>query len=461
MAARNLSVADVILQKMESPVFLYNDNTPISFTDDLPEAVDVTIIGGGVIGICIAWFLRERGYSVLVCDKGRVAGEQSSRNWGWVRAMGRDPDEVPIAMEAIGLWEQLSEQLGPGIGFKRGGIAAFARNEKELAELEEWLPVAKQYGLNTAMLDSEAANDMISAPQGRWAGVMHTPSDGRAEPFTAVKTLATALQARGGLIREACAVRTIEQQAGNICGVNTEHGYVKCSSAVVAGGVWSAMFLRNLGITIPQLAVRGTVARTAEAPEILSGAAGLGDVYLRRRQDGGYTIACEMVEHFIGASSFRHLTKYIPAMFTGSDIRARPGKDPTQPWFFSGKWSGEDETAFERHRVLNPNPSAKALKTMRKNLDKRVPELNGVAFTESWGGMIDAMPDIVPVMDKVESTPGLFIATGFSAHGFGIGPGAGKVMADMIAGDQPRYDLSRFRFGRFSDGSKMRPGPAL
>jgi len=80
MAARNLSVADVILQKMESPVFLYNDNTPISFTDDLPEAVDVTIIGGGVIGICIAWFLRERGYSVLVCDKGRVAGEQSSRS---------------------------------------------------------------------------------------------------------------------------------------------------------------------------------------------------------------------------------------------------------------------------------------------------------------------------------------------------------------------------------------------
>ena len=75
--------------------------------------------------------------------------------------------------------------------------------------------------------------------------------------------------------------------------------------------------------------------------------------------------------------------------------------------------------------------------------------------------MIDVMPDVVPVMDEVPSHPGLFVATGFSGHGFGFGPGAGKVMADMIQGKSPAYDLSRFRFSRFSDGSVMEPGPGL
>jgi glycine/D-amino acid oxidase-like deaminating enzyme len=98
---------------------------------------------------------------------------------------------------------------------------------------------------------------------------------------------------------------------------------------------------------------------------------------------------------------------------------------------------------------------------MREGLKKHAPQLGDIPFAEAWGGMIDATPDVVPVMDRVDACPGLFIATGFSGHGFGIGPGAGKVMADLVTGESPRFDLSRFRFSRFSDGSKMRPGPAI
>jgi glycine/D-amino acid oxidase-like deaminating enzyme len=89
------------------------------------------------------------------------------------------------------------------------------------------------------------------------------------------------------------------------------------------------------------------------------------------------------------------------------------------------------------------------------------PLMPPTSFVETWAGMIDATPDVVPVMDEVDSWPGLLIATGFSGHGFGIGPGAGKVIADMITGEPARFDLSRFRFSRFSDGSRMRPGPAI
>ncbi len=451
----------MICRAREKAIFLYNDQSPVAFNDPLPEAVDVVIIGGGVIGISTAWFLRTRGKSVLVCDKGRIAGEQSSRNWGWVRAMGRDPHEVPIAMQSIDIWEQFSLELGEGIGFRRGGIASFASTEKELEELERWIPVAREYALDTRVVSGKAANELISAPEGRWKGAVYTPTDGRAEPFSAVKTIAEGLQARGGLVREACAVRTIDQQAGKVCGVCTEQGYVKTQVVLCAGGVWSSLFLSNMGIHLPQMAVKGTVARTAVAPEIFSGAAGLSDVFIRRRQDGGYTVACGILEHHVGPNSFRYLAKYIPALFSGSDIRLRLRADPTQRGLLARNWSGEDDTAFEAHRVLNLNPSARALSIMRENLDKRIPEFKGIQFAESWGGVIDAMPDIVPVMDKIDTVPGLFLATGFSGHGFGIGPGAGKVMAKMVAGDQPEHDLSRFRFGRFADGSKMKPGPAL
>ena len=101
------------------------------------------------------------------------------------------------------------------------------------------------------------------------------------------------------------------------------------------------------------------------------------------------------------------------------------------------------------------------LREIRRLLERRLPSLAKVPFADSWAGMIDATPDIVPVMDAVTGYEGLFLATGFSGHGFGIGPGAGRIMARLIQGEDPGYDLQRFRFDRFSDGSTIRPGPAI
>ena len=87
--------------------------------------------------------------------------------------------------------------------------------------------------------------------------------------------------------------------------------------------------------------------------------------------------------------------------------------------------------------------------------------LADVPFEESWAGFIDVMPDVVPVMDAVDPLPGLFLGTGFSGHGFGFGPGAGKVLANKITGCDDEFNLERFRFGRFQDGTPMVPGPGL
>lgn len=442
---------------------VFSESTPVRFADTLPPSVDVIVIGAGIVGISTAWYLVERGQSVLVCEKGRVAGEQSSRNWGWIRQQGRDAAELPIMMESINRWETIAAELDVNIGFERRGVLYTAETSETLEAQERWLDVAAQHQLDTRMLSGAEIDDLVDDKPGQWRGGMFTPSDGRAEPFKAVPAMARALQSRGALIREACAVRSLDLEAGRVAGVVTESGRVRASSVVCASGAWSSLFLGNHGISLPQLTVRATVTRTSKAPHVFTGSGTFGEVAVRRRQDGGYTVASSATnEHFVGPDSFRHLGRYLTAASSNARmIRIRLDEGLVERFTRERHWSDDAITPFERQRVLNPKPSLKALAAIRDGLARRLPRLARLSFAESWAGMIDMLPDVVPVMDSVRRFPGLFLATGFSGHGFGIGPGAGKVMADLVTGAPHGHDLSRFRSGRFSDGSRMRPGPGL
>ena len=446
---------------------IYSDDLPVTFDDPLPEAVDVVVIGGGVIGVSTAWFLRQKGLSVLVCDKGRIAGEQSSRNWGWIRQQGRDAAELPIVIESINAWEGLAPEIhnatGEDIGFTRQGVLYTAETEDQMDGLERWMEIAGQHQLDTRLLSSDEVSAMVPGPSGQWVGGLVTPSDGRAEPWKAVPSLARTLQKRGGILRERCAVRSIDVAAGRVSGVVTEAGAVRTQSVVCAGGAWSTLFMANLGINLPQLTVRATVARTAAAPEVYTGNASLSGVAIRRRQDGGYTVASSGTnEHYIGADSFRYFFRYLPALQSSARwVKLRIDGDLVERLSPTRSWRADEASPFEKQRVLNPAPSGRALRKMRAGLRKRVPALEGVAFEEAWAGMIDVTPDVVPVMDEVPQYPGFYLATGFSGHGFGIGPGAGRVMADLVSGDPTPHDLHRFRFGRFWDGSRLEVGPGL
>ena len=89
---------------------MITDQSPIAFADALPDAVDVVVIGAGIVGTATAYWLAKRGQRVLLCDKGRVAGEQSSRNWGWVRQQGRDWAELPVMVESNRIWRTLAQE---------------------------------------------------------------------------------------------------------------------------------------------------------------------------------------------------------------------------------------------------------------------------------------------------------------------------------------------------------------
>ena len=211
--------------------------------------------------------------------------------------------------------------------------------------------------------------------------------------------------------------------------------------------------------------VRSTVARTAPMPEIFAGNAHDEELAFRRREDGGYTItSVDGHDLLIGPDAFRHLLAWLPvAMKSLGKTRFRPFAPKHYPdaWRTARQWTKDSETPFERCRVLDPVPDRGNIERARQRFAQRFPELGAPEILNSWAGMIDAMPDVVPVVDRVPGCEGLIVATGMSGHGFGIGPGFGKAVANLAAGRATGHDLSRFRFSRFTDGSRLAPGPSL
>ena len=442
---------------------MIGDDTPAIFRDPLPEAVDVAVIGAGIAGTATAWFLARAGVSVLLCEKGRVAGEQSSRNWGWVRQQGRDEAELPIMMEANRLWRGLAEQTGePGLAFTPSGCVHVASDREKLAKFELWCETARRHQLDTRMLTRNEVGELLPGVAGAWIGGMATPSDGRSEPRLAVPAFARAAHRSGVAIVEHCAVRTLDLEGGRLAGIVTERGRVRCGSAVLAGGAWSGPFADNAGFGLPQLLVRATVMRTGPAAHSVRPNLSLGGLALRRRDDGGYTVATGLVDHFIGPPSFRHALRFGRLLKQSArELRLLPAAPRGYPgaWGMPRRWTGDEESPFERVRVLDPAPSPAAVRRIRARLPQQVPALADAGWAGAWAGMIDVTPDAVPVLGASGAIPGLWIATGFSGHGFGIGPAVGRITADLVRGRPPGHNLDRFRPGRFFDGSAIVPGP--
>jgi glycine/D-amino acid oxidase-like deaminating enzyme len=423
----------------------------------IPESADVVIIGGGIVGVSTAWFLAQQGINVALCEKGHIAGEQSGRNWGWVRQQLRDTREMPMIVESLRIWRTLAAEIGEDVGFHEHGVLVAARNDKEAQQYADWIAVSDEYGVETRFIEKDELKTLVRGATVAWRGALYTPGDGRAEPHKAAPAIARAAVRDGAAVLTACAVRGLETKGGKVSAVVTEHGVIRTSTVLCAAGAWTSMFCRALGVTVPQLKVRGTVARTAPADNVLDGNFYDSAIALRRREDGGYTLAHgTILDHPITPSTFRFAFRFLPALkMELGNLRLSIGREFVEEWNTPTKWSLEAESPFEKTRVLNPAPSARALRGIRKNLDRVFPQLAAVPIVESWAGMVETTPDVIPVIDRIESIPGLFVATGFSGHGFGIGPGAGKAIAGMVTGNDVGIPLDEFRLSRFFDGTRL------
>ena len=434
--------------------------TPLPVQSDatLPERVDVVVIGGGIIGCATALELAEQGVSVLLCEKGHIGGEQSSRNWGWVRVALRDPREIPLMLAASRVWDDMAARCGRDLGFVRSGILYTARNDAQMADYETWARHLDNSGFAARVQSRGELADQLAGADLSIAGGLWTPEDARAEPQWAAPAMAEGARARGAKIITGCAVRSLDLAAGRVAGVVTELGRVACDKVVLAGGAWSRLFAGNAGLNLPQLQVLNSALRTAPGPGP-EAAIWAGDFAIRRRADGGHTIACG-TENTVDLvpDSFRLARAFWPAYLAErSSLKFRLSGRFIGAARQRRRWSADQMTPFEACRVLDPTPARAVIEQSLTTAREAFPALKDARLEQAWGGMIDVTPDAIPVISKVDALPGLLIGTGFSGHGFGIAPGAGRLLADLITGANPQIDPEPFRFSRFTDGSTVRP----
>jgi glycine/D-amino acid oxidase-like deaminating enzyme len=425
---------------------------PYPVSERLPDRVDVVVIGGGIIGLSTALSLTQAGVSVAVIDKGRIVAEQSSRNWGWVRRMGRDPRELPLISVAMRAWDGMAETVGRDVGFRRSGILYLCESEADVAHHEGWLAAAGDFAGDTRIIRGDELRALLPGATREFPAALWTESDARAEPQQAGPAMAAAIHAAGGQLVEGCAVIGIETSGGRVSGVQTERGHVACGSVVVAGGAWSSQILRPLGLRLPQLGVRSSVLRTGPVAGGPDCAAWGPRFAWRKRGDGGYTVADGGPKnHDLVRDSFRFLSDFVPILrMEWRHVRLGLGQT-----LFRGPSAGPGDPL--RTRIMDPAPAVTSLDRTLAALAEVFPVFKGVPVLQYWSGMIDATPDAIPVISSVPAHPGLVVASGFSGHGFGIGPGAGQLTADIVLGRAPVVDPAPFRWSRFSDGTRHRP----
>ncbi|WEX77112.1 FAD-binding oxidoreductase [Sinorhizobium numidicum] len=436
---------------------------PVITDNSLPPRADVVIIGGGIIGVSTALFLAERGVQVVLCEKGILGGEQSSRNWGWVRVMGRDRREIPLAMASLKIWDTLDARVGGETGFRRSGILYISETEEDITNRDAWLAHARDHGVDSRQIGADETHTVMTGAVTRYKGALYTPSDGRAEPQKAVPAIAAGARRAGAHIVTGCAVRGIERSAGRISAVVTEKGRIETATVVLAGGAWSRLFCKGLEIRLPQLKVRNTVLRTVPIESGPEGAGATATFAYRKRLDGGYTIADGGANlHPVVPDSFVFFHDFQPARRAeGESVQVGLSGQSWREFFEIAPAPLDRPGAFERHRILDPRPDPRSVLRAFAEARTVFPALRQVEPVQIWAGLIDVTPDAVPVISHAENLPGLVIATGFSGHGFGIGPGAGHLVADLVTGDRPIVDPAAFRLSRFSDGTPIEIAPPV
>jgi glycine/D-amino acid oxidase-like deaminating enzyme len=359
-------------------------------------------------------------------------------------------------MEANKIWRGLERELNADLEWLAAGNMVTFANDEEAAGWEDWRQLAQGYGLSAKILSRSELDAMIPGNALACQGAILTESDGQAEPTKVTAALARAAEGRGVEFQTNCAVFEVETTAGAVSGVVTEHGVIRAPVVVCAAGAWSGRMLRGLGLKLPQMWIKGTVARTTPGP-IISHTATWTGVAFRQRRDGSFNIAQRSADHDLTIDSILNLPSFLGSF--ASNRRAiklhlnRLSLDLLRGSFSKAALAKELTT----YRILDPAPNMKVVNETLQTLHRLLPETKDVTIERSWAGYIDMTPDMLPTIGAVDQPSGLVLATGFSGHGFGMGPIVGRLVAELIQKGEPSLDLSAFRFSRFHDGTNLTP----
>jgi glycine/D-amino acid oxidase-like deaminating enzyme len=428
----------------------------VASSSDFPKKVDVVVIGGGIVGSVTAFTLAERGISVALCEKGAIAGEASGRAMGFVYSHYEDLNNSGLMARTKELWLTLAERTGIDTSYRPVGILGPLGSDEERGGAEAWLAsVHGAPGFDARIITAKESKALFPGMSTVAPASLYTPSDGAVEPTLAAPAIAEGARNKGAILLQSCAVRGIETQAGRIATVVTERGPIECQSVVLAGGAWTPLLARSLGLKYDQFDMYMSMLALSPVPgpeNSLSGSS----YGFRKRPDGSYSFGVIDLAVPLLPTTLANLRSLIPMAEAFGPI-SHVGFSPRNFWralWTPARWPLDRPSPFEERRILMPAFRGAVLDAALAQLKTDFPAFEATQIQEKWAGVMSATADGLPVISAVPSLPGLYIGSGFT-NGMTYGPAAGDALAALVTNNKPAIDLSNYRFSRFTDGSKL------
>ncbi|KKB12292.1 hypothetical protein VE25_08575 [Devosia geojensis] len=332
---------------------------------------------------------------------------------GWtlagVRQSGRHPAELPLAKAAVAIWQTLSEELDGQTHYRQVGNLRCARNAAEAQRIEAIVAEHGAAGLEMHLLEGKDVQELAPLVSPDVLCASFCPSDGHADPQATVHSFVEAGKRLGVEVRFGETVTGLEVTSGKASGVRTKDGVIAASQVVLAAGIHANELIQPFGYRVPYEVMSATMMRSVAMPAREMPVIGVanGDTTLRQEAHGQFRI--------------------------GGGHEVWDGQLDLDPW-------------------PQVRPRASSVLELIERYSALVPALADVKLDRLWCGLIDQTVDALPVLDVLPEAGGVVLATGFSGHGFCLGPVTGQILADLAEGKAPALPIAPFRMSRFADG---------
>ncbi|MEO6881078.1 MAG: FAD-binding oxidoreductase [Mycobacteriaceae bacterium] len=372
----------------------------------LPAAASVVIIGGGVIGVSIAYQLAAAGVrDVVLLERDALGSGSTCRAAGGVRAQFSDPVNISLGARGLETFASFASRFGQEIDFHQVGYLFLLSTPDSVAAFESNVALQNGLGVPSRMISPREARAMspLISTEGLLAAA-YSPTDGHCTPEAVVLGYAGAARRAGATLLTRCAVTGIDTRGGRVHAVHTERGAIRTDTVVCAAGAWSAQVGAWAGVDLPVVPLRRQILVTEDVPGL--------------DPNTPFTIDFASTYYFHREGA---------GMLLGmSDPEETPG--------------------------FKLGTSDDWLPRIGDAIARRTPSITETGIRSGWAGLYETTPDHNALIGRAADD--FLYATGFSGHGFLMGPAVGEVVRDLYLGNTPFVDVSALSVDRFSTAER-------
>lgn len=382
----------------------------MSAARELPAAASVVIIGGGVMGVSIAYHLARAGVrDVVLVDQDSLGSGSTCKAAGGVRAQFSDPVNIALGARSLETFTNFGALFDQEIDFHQVGYLFLLSTPEAVSAFEANVALQNDLGVPTRMIEvAEAARrSPLISTEGLLAAA-YGPLDGHCTPESVVLGYATAARRAGATLFPHCAATGIDVVDGQVRAVHTARGTIRTDAVVCAAGAWSAEVGRWAGVELPVVPVRRQILVSEPVPGL--------------DPQTPFTIDFETSYYF-----------------------HREGQG-----LLLGMSDPDETPGFKLGR------SDSWLPRLGEAISHRTPAIAEIGIASGWAGLYEMTPDHNAIIGRAHDVEGFLYATGFSGHGFLMGPAVGEVVRDLYLGAEPFVDVSGLDVDRFAD-EQVRP----